>query len=182
MQWRGGIVVKKSVIGTLLSVLLCTMLLAGCGSDEPTTEQKKADMDKAFLSFAAQISRTQELSTKMASTFDDVDKKKISASQAKEKYEDIAADFLDVAANVKKEGTPKWLSAENKTKFEEMKKLYVEANEAMSSYTKTLAKCSAVQCSTEDRKKISEYGAIRKDRFARGAVLMKYFADGNWKN
>lgn len=62
-----------------------------------------------------------------------------------------------------------------------MKKQYVEANEAMSAYSKTLAGCSEVKCSAEDRKKITDYNTIRKDRLVKGAELMTYFADGNWK-
>ena len=172
---------KKTVIFTLLSVLLCTILLVGCGSDEPTAEQKKEEMDKAFLAFAAQITRFQELSTKVGSTFENEGQKKISASQAKEQYESISAGYLEVAANLKKIGTPQWLSSENKAKFDEMKKLYVETAEAMSSYAKTLVKCPDGKCSTEDRKKIIEYSSIRKDGLTKGAALMTYFADGNWK-
>ena len=172
---------KKTVIFTLLSMLLCTILLAGCGSDEPTAEQKKEEMDKAFLAFAAQITRFQELSTKVGSTFENVGEKKINAGQAKEQYESISAAYLEVAANLKKIGTPQWLSSENKAKFDEMKKHYVEATEAMSSYAKILVKCPDSKCSTEDRKKIIEYSSIRKEGLTKGAALMTYFADGNWK-
>ena len=172
---------KKTVIFALLSMLLCTILLAGCGSDEPTAEQKKEEMDKVFLAFAAQITRFKELSIKVGSTFEGVEQKKINASQAKEQYESISANFLEVAGNLKKEETPKWLSSENKAKFDEMKKHYVEAAEAMSSYAKTLVKCPDGKCVSEDRKKILEYGAIRKEGLSKGGALMTYFAEGNWK-
>lgn len=172
---------KKTVIFALLSMLLCTILLVGCGSDEPTAEQKKEEMDKAFLAFAAQITRFQEISTKVGSTFENEGQKKITTSQAKEQYESISASYLELAANFKKIGTPQWLSSENKAKFDEMKKHYVEAAEGMSSYAKTLVKCPDGKCGTEDRKKITEYSSIRKDRLTKGGALMAYFADGNWK-
>jgi hypothetical protein len=177
----GGVFMKKTVIFALLSMLLCTILLVGCGSDEPTAEQKKEEMDKAFLAFAAQITRFKELSMKVGSTFEGVEQKKINVSQAKDQYESISATFLEVEANLKKIGTPQWLSSENKSKFDEMKKHYVEAAEAMSSYAKTFANCPDGKCATEDRKKILEYGSIRKDRLTKGGALMTYFADGNWK-
>jgi len=172
---------KKSVIFTLLSALLCTILLVGCGSDEPTAEQKKADMDKAFTAIGAQITRFQDLAPKMDRATEAYKNKKSSASQAKKQLYSVSAEYLDVAANIKKVETPKWLSSENKTKFDEMKKHYVEATEAMSSYAKILVKCPDSKCSTEERKKIIEYSSIRKDGLTKGAALMTYFADGNWK-
>jgi len=179
---KGGTFMKKSIIFALISMLLCTALFVGCGSDEPTAEEKKADMDKAFLAFAAQITRFQELSTKVGATSDSLINKKITASQAKEQFESIATTFSDVGANTQKIETPKWLSSENKAKFEEMKKLYTEAADTMSSYAKTLVKCSDTgKCSTEDSKKITEYSTIRKDRLVKGAELMTYFADGKWQ-
>ena len=172
---------KKSVIGILLSVLLCTILLVGCGSDEPTTEQKKADMDKIFLAFSAQITRFQELAPKMESATDDYKSKKNNASQTKKQLDSISAGYLDIAANVKKIEAPKWLSSANKAKFDEMKTQYIEASEAMSSLVTTLAKViSEDKATKEDSEKMKQYNEIRKSRLVKGLELMTYFADGNW--
>ena len=47
---------KKSVLFSLLAILLCSLLVAGC-SDEPTAEQKQKDMDKVFTVIGEQLTR-----------------------------------------------------------------------------------------------------------------------------
>jgi outer membrane murein-binding lipoprotein Lpp len=173
---------RKSFVLTLLSVLLCTILLVGCGSDEPTAEQKKADMDKAFTVIGTQVTRFQELSPKMDSAVEDYKNKKSSASQVKKQLESISASYLDIVASIKKVETPKWLSAENKTKFDEMKTQYIEASEAMSSFVTIFAKIVGDDKATkEDTDKMKQYNEIRKDRLVKGLELVTYFANGNWK-
>ena len=174
---------KKSVIFTLLSVLLCIMLFVGCGNDEPTPEQKKADMDKAFTAIGSQITRFQELAPKMDSSADDYRNKKGSTSQIKKQFESISADYLDIAAKIKQVETPKWLSSENKAKFAEMKTQYIEASEAMSSLVTVFVKIvSEDKATKEDSEKMKQYNEIRKERLTKGLELMTYFVKGNWKN
>jgi hypothetical protein len=89
---------------------------------------------------------------------------------------------MDIAANIKKVETPKWLSSENRTKFDQMKTQYVEASEAMGSFVGVFVKIVAEDKATqEDTEKMKQYNEIRKDRLVKGLELMTYFANGNWK-
>ena len=55
---------KKSVLFSLVAILLVSMLVAGCG-DEPTAEQKQKDMDKVFTQLAEQLTRFAKASPQL---------------------------------------------------------------------------------------------------------------------
>ena len=172
---------KKSLVFTLLSILLCAMLVAGCG-DEPTAQQKQADMDKAFTTLGEQLTRFTSLSTKLDRSADDFNNKKINAGQIKQQFEAMGAEYRDIAANIKKIAVPQWLSTEDKAKFEDMKKQYVEANDAMGLFLPTYIKIMVEEKGTkDDLAKLKEYNAIRTDRAKKGAAIVAHFEKGTWK-
>ena len=172
---------KKSVMFALMSILLCAVLIAGCG-DEPTAQQKQADMDKAFTVLGEQLTRFSKMSPKMEKIADDYTNKKINAAQIKQQFDSMSTEYGDIAAKIKGIAVPQWLSSEDKAKFEDLKKQYVEANEAMKSFLTLYIKIVVDDKGTkEDVEKLKEYNAIKIDRAKKGAAIFAYFEKGTWK-
>ena len=172
---------KKSVLFSLLAILLCSLLVAGC-SDEPTAEQKQKDMDKVFTVLGEQLTRFTKLSPQLEKASDDLKNKKINAEQARKNFTAIGDTYGDVAANIKKISVPQWLSSDDKAKLEEMKKQYVEACDAMKAFVPIYSKIMVDDKGTkEDVEKLKEYNAIKNDRTKKGAALFAHFEKGTWK-
>lgn len=172
---------KKSVLFSLVAILLVSMLVAGCG-DEPTAEQKQKDMDKVFTQLAEQLTRFAKASPQLLKISSDFKNKSIDAAQARKNMMAMGDEYGDIAANFKKIAAPQWFSSDNKTKFEEMKKQYVEANEAMKSFVPIYVKIIVDDKGTkDDLTKLKEYEAIRNDRAKKGAEQFSHFEKGGWK-
>ena len=172
---------KKSVLFSLLAVLICSLLVAGCG-DEPSAEQKQKDMDKAFTILGEQLTRFTKLSPKMDKLSDDLKGKKIDAGQARKNFRAIGDEYGDIGANIKKIAVPSWLSSDDKAKFEELKKQYVEACDAMKAFVPIYVKIMVDDKGTkEDVDKLKEYMAIKNARTKKGAELFAHFEKGTWK-
>ena len=172
---------KKSVLFSLLAILLCSLLVAGC-SDEPTAEQKQKDMDKVFTVLGEQLTRFAKLSPQLEKASDDLKNKKINAEQARKNFTAIGDTYGDVAANIKKISVPQWLSSDDKAKLEDLKKQYVEACDAMKAFVPIYSKIMVDDKGTkEDVEKLKEYNAIKNDRTKKGAALFAHFEKGTWK-
>lgn len=172
---------KKSVLFSLLAILLCSLLVAGC-SDEPTAEQKQKEMNAAFSILGEQLSRFAKLSPQLEKTADDLKNKKINAEQARKNFTGTGDTYGDIAANIKKIAVPQWLSSDDKAKFEEMKKQYVEACDAMKTFIPIYVKIMVDDKGTkEDVEKLKEYNGIKNDRAKKGAALVAHFEKGTWK-
>ena len=172
---------KKSVLFSLVAILLLSLLVAGCG-DEPTAEQKQKDMDKVFTQLAEQLTRFAKASHQLLKISSDYKNKSIDAAQARKNMMAMGDQYGDIAANFKKIAAPQWFSSDNKTKFEEMKKQYVEANEAMKAFVPIYVKIMIDDKGTkDDLTKLKEYEAIRTDRAKKGAELFSHFEKGGWK-
>ena len=172
---------KKSVLFSLLAILLCSLLVAGC-SDEPTAEQKQKDMDKVFTVLGEQLTRFAKQSRQLEKDADDLKNKKINAEQARKNFTVIGDEYGDIAANIKKIAVPQWLSSDDKAKLEELKKQYVEACDAMKAFAPLYIKIMVDDKGTkEDLAKLKEYNAIKNDRTKKGAALFAHFEKGTWK-
>ena len=172
---------KKSVLFSLVAMLLLSLLVAGCG-DEPTAEQKQKDMDTAFTILGGQLTRFVKLSPQLEKTADDLKNKKIDAGQARKNFTAMGDEYGDIAANIKKIAVPQWLSSDDKAKFEELKKQYVETNDAMKAFVPLYIKIMVDDKGTkEDLDKLKEYNAIKNSRAKKGAELVAHFEKGTWK-
>lgn len=172
---------KKSVLFSLLAILLCSLLVAGCG-DEPTAEQKQKEMNAAFSILGEQLSRFAKLSPQLEKNADDLKNKKINAGQARKNFTVTGDAYGDIAANIKKIAAPQWLSSDDKAKFDEMKKQYVEACDAMKAFIPIYVKIMVDDKGTkEDVEKLKQYNGIKNDRTKKGAALVAHFEKGTWK-
>ena len=102
-----------------------------------------------------------KLSPQLEKNAADFKNKKIDAVQAGKNFTAMGDEYGDIAANVNKIAVPQWLSSDDKAKFEELKKQYVEACEAMKAFVPLYIKIAVDDKGTkEDLVKLKEYNAI----------------------